>query len=282
MKKHLATIVFLLVFLVGLGVLLYPSISDYINTRNQTRAMNDYVNKVSMLDKKDYEDILNKARQYNENLGSSRQNFLSLPDEKKAAYNAILRVGNSEVMGYIDIPCIDQRLPIYHGTNQSVLQIGVGHLEGSSLPIGGENSHSLLSAHRGLPSAKLFTNLDQVRQGDLFSIHTLNLVLSYEVDEIRIVEPHEVDGLGIIAGGDYVTLITCTPYGVNTHRLLVRGKRIYEAAPQYIPVVSQAMQSGYDLFIVASIAAALLLTTFAALILVWRHKTRAKTRKNNS
>lgn len=227
MKKHISTIIFSLVFFIGLGVLLYPVISDYINTRSQTSAIVKYSENISGLDQEEQRRLIDEAIRYNERL-SAQDLFLVRNQNMHTAYKNTLRVNDTEVIGSIEIPEIDVSLPIYHGTGQAVLQIGVGHLEGSSLPVGGESTHAVLTGHRGLPSAKLFTNLDKMAIGSTFSIQVLNQKNVYVVDRIDVVEPEEVDRLSIERGQDLVTLVTCTPYGQNTHRLLVRGHRILD------------------------------------------------------
>ena len=215
----------ILVLLAGLSLLLYPSLSDYWNSFHQTRAIATYAEKVANLNQDQYDEIWAAAESYNASL-TDRVNAYLLSDAQKEEYQQLLNVSGLGVMGYIEIPSIDCSLPIYHGTEESVLQIAVGHLEWSSLPVGGESTHCVLSGHRGLPSAKLFTNLDKLREGDIFLLRILDEVLTYEVDQILIVEPQEVGALQIVEGQDYCTLVTCTPYGINTHRLLVRGHRI--------------------------------------------------------
>lgn len=225
MKKHLTTVIIILVALTGLSLLLYPTVSDLINSLSHRRAIYDYVHDVEQLDSKQYDDILNAAIEYNKKL-AERGVSTSLSEEDEEYYNTLLDITGTGIMGYIEIPTVNISLPIYHGTDESVLQAGVGHINWSSLPIGGESSHSILSAHRGLPSARLFTDINKLVQGDTFIIRVLNEVCVYEVDNIQTVKPEEVSSLGIEEGKDYCTLVTCTPYGINTHRLLVRGHRI--------------------------------------------------------
>ena len=224
-KGNFLNILLVLVFLVGLSLLLYPSVSDYWNSFHQTRAIATYAEEVATLDKEQYDELWAAAQQYNRSL-TERGNAYVLSEEQKEAYEELLDVSGLGVMGYIEIPEIDVSLPVYHGTEESVLQIAVGHLDWSSLPVGGESTHCVLSGHRGLPSAKLFTNLDKLTEGDIFLLRVLDEVLTYEVDQILIVEPQETGALRIEEGKDYCTLVTCTPYGINTHRLLVRGHRI--------------------------------------------------------
>lgn len=224
-KGNFTTIVLVLIFFIGLSLLLYPSVSNYWNSFHSTQAIASYAEAVTNLEKEDYQKILQSAEAYNALLAEQGTNF-SLSEEQKARYQQELNLSETGVMGYIEIPEIDVSLPIYHGTEDSILQIAVGHLDWSSLPVGGEGTHCVLSGHRGLPSAKLFTNLDKLEAGDLFLIRVLDEVLTYEVDQILIVEPDDTEALMLEDGKDYCTLVTCTPYGINTHRLLVRGCRI--------------------------------------------------------
>ena len=224
-KGNFSTFILVLILLTGLSLLLYPSVSNYWNSLHQTKAIAKYAEDVVNLDNDTYDQLWQDAASYNQSL-LTRSNPYLLSDEQKAEYDRLLDVSGLGVMGYIEIPSIDCSLPIYHGTEESVLQIAVGHLEWSSLPVGGESTHCVLSGHRGLPSAKLFTNLDKLQAGDIFMLRVLDEVLTYEVDQILIVEPQETGALRIEEGKDYCTLVTCTPYGINTHRLLVRGHRI--------------------------------------------------------
>ena len=224
-KKDFSTIALIIVFFVGVSVLLYPTVSDYWNSRHQSQAIATYADSVENMDEQDYEKLWDAAVSYNQKLFQSGHG-LGLKDEEKEEYNKLLDVSGTGIMSYIEIPKIKCSLPVYHGTDEGVLQIAVGHIEGSSLPVGGLNTHCVLSGHRGLPSAKLFSNLDKLEEGDIFMIRTLDQTLTYEVDQIRIVLPDEVEDLKIEEGKDLCTLVTCTPYGINTHRLLVRGHRV--------------------------------------------------------
>ena len=224
-KGNFINLILVLILLAGLSLLLYPSVSDYWNSFHQTRAISTYSENVANLDREQYDEIWAAAASYNASL-NQRSNAYLLNEAQKQEYEQLLNVSGLGVMGYIEIPEIDVSLPIYHGTEESVLQIAVGHLEWSSLPVGGESTHCVLSGHRGLPSAKLFTHLDKLVEGDIFMLRVLDEVLTYEVDQILIVEPQETASLRIVEGKDYCTLVTCTPYGINTHRLLVRGHRI--------------------------------------------------------
>lgn len=213
------------ILLLGIGIMLYPTVSDYWNSFHETRAISNYEAIVAELDDTDYEALFAEAEAYNEELAKLQFPFKEYEDLNEQYYSAMDVAGNG-IMGYIDIPSIKVELPIYHGTGDAVLNRAVGHLEGSSLPIGGEGTHAVMSAHRGLPSAKLFSDLDRLVIGDQFTITVLNRVLTYEVDQILIVEPTQMEAINRVPGQDYVTLLTCTPYGVNTHRMLVRGHRV--------------------------------------------------------
>ena len=225
MKKHGTTIILIIVFLVGLSLLLYPTFADWWNSVHQSRAVASYVEQVSVIDKNQYEELWESARQHNRKL-LERENPFALPEEMVDDYEQLLNVGDIGIIGYVEIPEISVVLPIYHGTDEAVLQVAIGHLEWTSLPTGGASTHCVVSGHRGLPSARLFTDLDKMMVGDVFMIHVLDETLTYEVDQIRIVEPHELDELLIQEGKDLCTLVTCTPYGINSHRLLVRGHRV--------------------------------------------------------
>ena len=224
-KKNRTTILLVVLLLAGLSLLLYPTVSDYWNSFHQTRAIATYAETVAELDNTQYDELWDAAQRYNEAL-ARQGSVLRLSEAQKKEYESLLDVSGLGIMGYIEIPEINCSLPIYHGTEESVLQIAVGHIEWSSLPVGGESSHCVISGHRGLPSAKLFTNLDKLTEGDTFMLRVLDEVLTYEVDQILIVEPQETGALRIEEGKDYCTLVTCTPYGINSHRLLVRGHRI--------------------------------------------------------
>ena len=215
----------LALFFIGVGLLVYPSFSDYWNTFHQSRVIMKYADRVSNMNKDEYARLIKEANQYNKELQKTGIKW-NMTDAEKASYNRYLDFESSGVMGYITIPKINVELPIYHGTSDSILQTSIGHIEGSSLPVGGLGSHTILSGHRGLPSARLFTNLDQLAAGDTFTLTVLNETYTYEVDQIRIVEPTDLSSLQLEPGKDYCTLVTCTPYGVNTHRLLVRGHRV--------------------------------------------------------
>ena len=243
MKKHLTTILLVLIFLIGLSVLLYPTVADYVNAKHQSRAIANYVEGLADIDPVDYSAYIEEARRYNESLAGNTARF-SPSEEEIEAYHGYLGADNS-VIGYVEIPAIGVDLPMYLGTEESVLQVGIGCMPGSSLPIGGLGTHAVLTGHRGLPSARLLTDLDQVVVGDIFTVFTLNETLTYRVDQIRIVLPTELSDLAIDPEQDYCTLVTCTPYGINSHRMLVRGHRIDNIVEEEVKtyrVTSDAIQ----------------------------------------
>lgn len=239
MKKNKNTIIMLLFFFIGLLILLYPAISNYHNEKIGSKAIADYEEILSKYNKEDYSEIFYKAYEYNNKIKKLNSPLISHKTIK--GYENLLNINNDGMIGYITIDKIKVELPIYHGTSEEVLSKSVGHLEGSSLPVGGIGTHSVLSAHRGLPSSKLFTDLDKLEIGDIFTINILNQMLTYEIDKITIVKPNEIEGLKIEEGKDYITLLTCTPYGINTHRLLVRGTRI-ENAKEKIYITTEAFK----------------------------------------
>ena len=279
MKKNRSTILLILIFLVGLSVMLYPTISDYINQRNQSRAVASYAEDVDQMSDVDYQAYFDAADDYNQRLAATPNAFFT--PEEVSGYNETLDVSGTGIMGYITIPKIGVELPIYHGTSDGVLQVAAGHLEGSSLPVGGAGTHAVISAHRGLPSAKLFTNLDELEVGDTFTITVLDRVLTYEVDLVSIVLPTETDLLQPVEGKDYVTLMTCTPYGINTHRLLVRGKRIETSENEkHIRVTADALR--IEPIIVAPILAVpMLVVVLIGMLVVPHFRKRNKNREEN-
>lgn len=222
LKKNLPNIILAIFFIIGLCIFLYPSVSDLVNEWAQDREVSQYESKVSELSYDIYEKMIFEAQEYNKSLVG--KNLLSNNENiENTNYKKILSIENTGVIGYLKIPKINVKLPIYHGTDASILQIGVGHLEGSSFPVPGETVHTVLSGHTGLPSSKLLTDLVELEVGDTFSIVILNQIYTYEVDQILVVEPDQTDALELIDGKQYATILTCTPYGVNSHRLLVRG-----------------------------------------------------------
>lgn len=285
MKKHLFSILIIAMFLIGSSVLLYPAISNYVNSKHASKVIATYNEVLTDSNEDELNSIINAAIDYNSRLKSALPDAFYIPSNI-SGYNETLDITGTGIMGYIDIDKIGVELPIYHGVGKEVLQVGIGHLEGTSLPVGGESTHCVLSGHRGLPSAKLFTDLDELEIGDSFTITILDRLLTYRVDQIRIVLPTEVDDLQIVNGKDYCTLMTCTPYGINTHRLLVRAVRTENAeVKKGVFVKNEAFK--VDTLIVAPILAIPLL--FIALILLFLHdrlgtqnvsKSTAKKEKN--
>ena len=273
-KKNNSTILLVLILLVGMSLILYPSVSDYWNSFHQSRAITNYAEAVAEIDNELYLALWDSAEEYNRRLAEIDIQW-EPSEELLAAYGRELNVNNSGIMAYIEIPKIDCRLPIYHGTRESVLQIAVGHIEGSSLPVGGTSTHCILSGHRGLPSARLFTDLDQLKEGDVFLLRTLDETLTYQVDQIHIVLPYELDDLRIQPGQDLCSLVTCTPYGVNSHRLLVRGHRI-ENAPEVLQIRVTGDAFLIDSAVVAPLVALPILLALLVILLVSSARKRAR------
>ena len=266
MKQFLSKISLYLILILGLSLLLYPSFSDWWNSFHSSHAIASYSEQVANLDEDKYSQLWDSAWAYNQTL-LDRSNTYVLPEELKEEYNQLLDVSGNGIMGYIEIPSLKVVLPIYHGTDEGVLQIAIGHLEWTSLPVGGSNTHCVISGHRGLPSARLFTDLDKMAEKDIFLLRVLDEVLTYEVDQIRIVEPHEVKELEIQEGKDLCTLVTCTPYGINSHRLLVRGHRIENIEDaKTVRVTADAIQ--IQPIIIAPLLAAPLLLLLLVLLFI--------------
>lgn len=262
LKKQLTTHAMPLVFLLGFALLAYPSFSDYWNSFHQSEAIMHYAKAVAEMEEEDYSRILESAKAYN----ATHPINWNFTDKDREEYNKELNFNDDGTMGYIEIPKINVKLSIFHGTDESVLQTSIGHLEGTSLPVGGLGTHSVLSGHRGLPSARLFSDLDQLREGDIFTIHVLNETLTYEVDQIRVVLPTDLSTLTIDSKQDYLTLVTCTPYGINTHRLLVRGHRI-ENVDGNASIISDAVQIK-PIFIAPFIATPICIVLIAYILVV--------------
>ncbi|MBR2422370.1 MAG: class C sortase [Oscillospiraceae bacterium] len=272
MKKHASTVILILMLVIGLSLLLYPTVADWWNSFHQSRAIANYDAILSEMGEEDYTHLFDAALEYNRKMSEIR--FPLMYFDQVEGYESLLNVTGNGVMGYIDIPKIKVELPIYHGTSEGVLQIAVGHVQGSSLPTGGAGTHCVLSAHRGLPSARLFTDLDKVEIGDTFTLSIIDRVLTYEVDQILTVLPHEVEPLYAVEGEDYCTLVTCTPYGINSHRLLVRGTRIENAeAAKIRRVTADAVQLD-PILVAPMVAAPILLILLILLILPKKKKTR--------
>ena len=231
-KKNNRTLIVLmiLIFLAGLSLLLYPAVSNFVNSRSQARAIATYLEEVDDLDAETCARMISLAKQHNESL-LERDNDFSLNPQQQQQYDSLLNLTGSGIMGYVEIPCIDCTIPVYHSTEEDVLQHAAGHVDWSSLPVGGPDTHCVISGHRGLPSAELLTHIDRLRVGDRFYINVLGERLEYQVDQIKVVLPADASDLTIVPDGDYVTMVTCTPYGINSHRLLVRGVRIIDGRP---------------------------------------------------
>lgn len=264
-RNIVSSVVLILIFVAGLSLLLYPTVSNWWNSMHSTQAIANYQEVVDTMKEEEYTKLIEDAKEYNK---SFYRHYLNRDEQK--VYEDLLNIGNDGMMGYVVIPSIDVKLPLYHGTSESVLQIAAGHLEWSSLPVGGEGTHCVLSGHRGLPSAKLFTDLDKMAEGDLFQLNILNETFTYEVDQILTVTPEDSEALQIIDGRDYCTLVTCTPYGINTHRLLVRGHRV-ENPDEKLQVSSEATQ--IDNMTVAVVIAVPILVVILVYVLI-RDKKR--------
>ena len=273
-KGSLSTIILVAIFFVGLSVLLYPTISDFWNEKRQSQAITDYDAIIENLDPEDYSNYFKKADEYNKKIQLMASPFFGYKNIEDMYYDTLDINGNG-MMGYITIDKIKVQLPIYHGTSDQVLNTAVGHVEGSCLPVGGESTHAVLSAHRGLPSAKLFTNLDKLEVGDIFTIRILDRTITYQIDQILIVLPDETEALYIEKGKDLCTLVTCTPYGINTHRLLVRGSRIENIEPEkVVNVITEAYQ--IDPLIVTPAVAAPMLGILLLYLVIKNRKQKKK------
>lgn len=270
MKKHISNIVLVVILLAGLSLLVYPSFADWWNTRNAASAVAKYNEYIEEKDTTELDALWKQAERYNRSMNNKNVG-VNLSPEQKEVYNNTLNIGGNGVIGYIDIPMQNITLPIYHGTDEAVLMVGVGHLEWSQLPTGGKGNHVVLSGHRGLPSARLFTDIDKMVVGDIFYLDILNKTLTYEVDEITIVLPQELSSLRPVRGEDLCTLVTCTPYGVNSHRLLVRGHRIENLAAT-VRVTADAQQIT-TVYVAGVLAVPMLLVLFVILMVdTGRHK----------
>ena len=263
LKQNWTTFLLVFILLIGLSLLLYPTVSDYWNSFHQSKAVAAYVEKVEDMSQEETDKMLEAARAYNQTLPQGVIPDLNLSAEQKSTYNQVLNVTDAGIMAYVEIPKLNTTMPIYHGTDDAILQVAIGHIPGTSLPVGGKGTHAVISGHRGLPSAKLFTDIDQLVEGDTFLSQVMDETLTYEVAQIRTVTPDDVSALAIDPKQDYVTLVTCTPYGVNTHRLLVRGHRIANQA-KIARVTSDASQ--VKPVMVAPFIAILL---FIALLIFW-------------
>ena len=261
-------------FLVGICVLLYPAFSNYWNSKTQSRAIVNYESVLQNLKPEDYSAMFQAAYDYNDAL---REVDFPLRDYKQVpGYYQALKIEGTAILGYVKIEKIGVELPFYHGTSDQVLARGVGHLEGTSLPVGGESTHSVMSAHRGLPSAKLFTDLDRLEMGDTFQIIVLDQVLTYQVDQVKVITPREIDDLQIVEGKDYCTLFTCTPYGINTHRLLVRGIRIETITEKPVIYVANEAFRIEPLLVTPAVAAPMVFVFLIHLMVKYREPPKKK------
>ncbi|MBQ7001288.1 MAG: class C sortase [Oscillospiraceae bacterium] len=272
MKQRILNFILTLILITGLSLLLYPSVSNWWNAKHQSRAIASYSEAIEKVDTAAYEATRASAMAYNRTIPMDKSRF-EMSDEQRALYDQELNLAGDGIMGIVEIPDIGVELPLYHGTSEAILQVAAGHIEGTSLPVGGPGTHCALSGHRGLPSARLFTDLDQLSEGDVFLMHILNETLTYQVDQILIVKPYELEGLAIEEGKDYCTLVTCTPYGINTHRLLVRGVRI-ETVLEKAPVRVTADAVRVEPLIVAPILVSPLLVLLLLVVAVYDPKKK--------
>ena len=266
-----STWILLLIMFLGAAIMAYPTVSDWWNSFHSTRAIASYSKQVEETDTKELEAMLEAAREYNRKL-LYKENPFAMSDEDMAEYKELLNLSGTGLMGYIQIPSIKVNIPVYHTTEESVLQIAVGHVDWTALPVGGESTHTVLSGHRGLPSAKLFTDLDKIKEGDRFTITVLNQTITYEVDQIRIVEPGDISELATVPGRDYCTLVTCTPYGINTHRLLIRGTRVANEAGELVVTPEAVMLPHY--LTIPAVGIPLLFVFLAAMLILTRKKKK--------
>ena len=279
MKKRLSTIILIAVFLVGLGLMMYPTVSNIINNAHQTVAIDTYDKQIASMSKDDFHNILEDARLYNRTITTNEFPRDERDLEGNAEYHNAMNPSDNGMMGYLKIDAIKLKMPIYHTTKESVLQKGVGHMPTTSLPVGGINTHAVLTGHRGLPSAKLFTDLDKLVVGDVFYIYVLDDILAYKIDQIKTVVPTDTKDLQIIKGQDHVTLVTCTPYGINTHRLLVRGTRVpYDSTINVTRQTVQPVRLVSPTAMALIIAGGIMLLFFIILLLL---KLKEKRRENS-
>lgn len=273
LKKHLVNLILFAIILVGMGLMAYPTFADWWNSFHQARAIQSYAKAVSNLDREEYDRIIAEAEEYNRRISETGVHW-NMKEEEIREYNRMLSIDDSGIMGYIDIPKINVRLPLYHGIEDRVLEVAIGHIAGTSLPVGGEGSHCVLSGHRGLPSARLFTDLDKIVEGDTWTLTVLDRTYTYECDQIRVVEPTDLSALAIEEGKDYCTLVTCTPYGVNSHRLLVRGHRIANASGE-ANVIADAILIE-SVYIAPFIAVPMLVVLIIEMLIVTGRRRRKK------
>ncbi|MBO4235427.1 MAG: class C sortase [Firmicutes bacterium] len=293
LARNLVTILLAMIFIVGAGLLLYPSFSNWWNSTRQSKVLEQYISEIEMIDTSLAEAQIASALEYNHNM-LSKGIMWAMSEEEKILYDAELNSGDTGVMGFVEINSIDVKLPIYHGVDESTLARGIGHIEGTSLPVGAKSfdddkgevmdpqdgSHCVISGHRGLPSSRLFTDLDKLQVGDAFALNIYNTVLIYEVDQIRIVEPADLSELQLVRGEDYCTMVTCTPYGINTHRLLVRGRRVStQDAERYIYRIQSNANQIKPAIVAPVMAAPVLLAMFIAVMLDPRRKLKKQEQK---
>ena len=271
-KVSITNILLVLIMLTGIGILAYPSVSDWWNSMHATQAIAGYVEAVETMSKEEKEAIFAKAKEYNDSLPNG-VNF-NISEEKYAEYASILDVTGTGIMGYIQIQSIGVNLPVYHGVDEGILQIAVGHIPGSSFPIGGERTHAVMSGHRGLPSAKLFSDLDKLKEGDVFTVTVLDETFTYMIDQIRIVLPEETDELAIVDDKEYATLVTCTPYGVNSHRMLMRGHRIANIDGKATPADAVKIPT---YIVIPAVGIPLLFVVLLGMLIYYRKKKPGKT-----
>ena len=271
-KVSITNILLVLIMLTGIGILAYPSVSDWWNSMHATQAIAGYVEAVETMSKEEKEAIFAKAKEYNDSLPNG-VNF-NISEEKYAEYASILDVTGTGIMGYIQIQSIGVNLPVYHGVDEGILQIAVGHIPGSSFPIGGERTHAVMSGHRGLPSAKLFSDLDKLKEGDVFTVTVLDETFTYMIDQIRIVLPEETDELAIVDDKEYATLVTCTPYGVNSHRMLMRGHRIANIDGKATPADAVKIPT---YIVIPAVGIPLLSVVLLGMLIYYRKKKPGKT-----
>ena len=275
-RSWIFTLILVVILLVGAGIMAYPTVSDWWNSFHQSRVIASYSAIVEETDTGEIEKLLGEAEEYNARLARRENRFLPTEEETEE-YNGLLDLAGDGVMGVVQISAIGVNLPICHGTSESVLQTAVGHIEGSSLPVGGPGTHAVLSGHRGLPSAKLFTELDKLVEGDVFTITVLGRTLTYVVDQIRIVEPSDMSDLRIVPGKDYCTLVTCTPYSINTHRLLVRGHRIENAAEEVVVTGGAVRVPNY--LVILAIGVPMLFVFLLVMLVFYSIRRPAKTQE---
>lgn len=284
-KIRTADVIRAVVLIIALSVLLYPTVSSYFNAKNSSTVASDYDQSVNSMTSEEKQKMWDEAVAYNQTLvgnTSFRDPFTETDGEENEVYESLLNIDGNGMMGYIRLPKIDVMLPIYHGTEEKVLQVAAGHISTSSLPVGGESTHSVLTGHRGLPSARLFTDLDQIVEGDIFYLHILDHKLAYKVDQILTVLPSETEALEITEGEDLCTLVTCTPYAVNTHRLLIRGHRIpYVEATEIMPDEADGFHMPFEILMLLIAVFILLIILIIWRIVVWRKKKRGRRKKRN-